>query len=154
MAGQRTEDMVAASDDSLEGSEEFNPQFDRFGAPNPPLVIPGVMADHVMEVVVTTGAKKYDNGKVDLSLNPLVAMEEMAKAFMLGEKKYGRYNFYKGMESHRLVAAAMRHLTAWNEGESLDPESGNSHLGHVLACIAMILQQEKLGTLKDTRYKP
>lgn len=97
-------------------------------------------------------AKKYDAGKADLSLIPTVAIEQMARAFMLGEKKYGRYNFYKGMEASRLTAAALRHIHAWNEGEELDPESGYSHLGHALACIAMILKQQELGTLKDNRY--
>lgn len=96
--------------------------------------------------------KKFDSGKADLSLNPKIAQEEMAFAFMLGEKKYGRFNFYKGLESHRLISAAMRHLNAWNEGENLDPESGRSHLGHALACIAMILKTQELGSLRDTRY--
>lgn len=102
-------------------------------------------------------AKKFDSNKPDLSLCPTVALEQMALAFMLGEKKYGRYNYYKGMEASRLVAAALRHLNAWNEGENLDPEAvaagyNTTHLGHALACIGMILQQQKMGTLKDNRY--
>ena len=105
------------------------------------------------ELPETQKALKFDNNKVDLSLNPLIALEEMAKAFMLGEKKYGRYNFYKGMEATRLLSAALRHLQAWNDNEDNDKESGNSHLGHALACIAMLLQQQKLGTLIDNRYK-
>lgn len=96
-------------------------------------------------------AKKFDSDKPDLSLNPRVALEQMAYAFQLGEKKYGRYNFHKGMEASRLVAATLRHVCAWNEGENADPESGKSHLGHALACIAMILEQERRGTLKDNR---
>jgi hypothetical protein len=96
---------------------------------------------------------KYDTGKPDLSLCPRVALEEMAKAFMVGEKKYGRYNYLKGMEVHRLVAAAMRHLSAFNEGEDYDPEYGvTKHLGHALASIAMILDMEANGTIKETRY--
>lgn len=98
-------------------------------------------------------ASKNDSDKPDLSLIPRIALDEMAYAFMLGEKKYGRYNFYKGMESHRLVAAAMRHLTSWNEGEDMDPESLHSHLGHVMACCAMILTQQQKETLIDTRFK-
>jgi hypothetical protein len=101
----------------------------------------------------TVKAVKFDSGKPDLSLNPSVALEEMAYAFMLGEKKYGRYNFHNGMEASRLVAACLRHVHAWNEGENLDKESGRSHLGHALACLAMILQQQKLGTLRDNRAK-
>lgn len=100
-----------------------------------------------------TEGLKFDSGKPDLSLCPLVALEEMAKAFMVGEQKYGRHNYLKGMDVHRLVAAAMRHLMAYKEGEDLDPETGvTTHLGHALACLAMILDMKKHNTLKDTRY--
>lgn len=103
----------------------------------------------------TMGGIKHDTGKADLSLNPYIALKEMALAFMWGEKKYNRYNYTQGFESHRLVAAAMRHLCEYQNGEDLDPEStiGSSHLGHALACIAMLLHCEELGTLTDTRYK-
>ena len=94
---------------------------------------------------------KFDGTKPDLSLVPRSALEGMAKAFMVGEKKYGRNNFKQGMASHRYVAAAMRHITAWNDGEDLDPETGNHHMWHALASIAMLLECEKLGTLEDTR---
>ncbi len=99
-------------------------------------------------------ASKNDNEKADLSLIPAVALEAAARAFMVGEKKYNRYNFYKGHKASQLVAALMRHTTAWMEGEERDPVDGQLHLGSVIACAAMILQQQKLGTLKDNRYKP
>ena len=98
-----------------------------------------------------SGGKKYDGDKPDLSLIPRAAIEGMARAFMVGEKKYGRYNFTAGMASHRFVAAAMRHIVAWQDGESLDPETGNHHLWHALASLAMLLECERLGTLEDTR---
>ncbi len=96
---------------------------------------------------------KHDQDKPDLSLLPKEALEAMARAFMHGEKKYGRYNFRAGMDWHRPLAAALRHLTAFNEGENIDPESNGSHLGHALAAIAMITvyQVQNVGT--DTRYK-
>ena len=101
-----------------------------------------------------TAAKKFDGDKPDLSLCPRVALEAMARAFMLGEKKYGRYNYLNGgMDSHRLIAAAIRHLYQWQDGETLDPESGVSHLGHAQASIAMLLHQEAAGTAVDTRWK-
>ena len=98
-------------------------------------------------------AKKLDTNKADLSLLPLVALEQMARAFMFGEKRYGRYNYTAGFNSHRLVAAALRHITQWQDGEDNDPESGASHLGHALASIAMLLHTIQLGTNVDTRYK-
>lgn len=107
---------------------------------------------------MSTTARKNDTTKIDLSILPLPALEEMAKAFMFGEKKYGRYNYCSGFDSHRLVGAALRHLSAWQDGEDLDPEvgkdgqpSGASHLGHAMASIAMLLHTIRLGTNKDTR---
>lgn len=97
-------------------------------------------------------ASKNDSEKADLSLIPRVALEAAARAFMVGEKKYGRYNFYKGHQASQLIAALLRHATAWMEGEDCDTEDGQHHLGSVIACAAMVLQQQKLGTLKDNRY--
>lgn len=99
------------------------------------------------------GGTKHDNNKPDLSLLPRAALISMAEAFMYGEKKYGRYNYTLGFESHRLFAALQRHLLAWQDGETDDPESGLSHLSHALATIAMIVHCQELGTLTDTRRK-
>lgn len=97
-------------------------------------------------------AAKDDKEKVDLSLLPKIFLEEVAKAFMVGEKKYGRYNYCKGHQSSQLVAAMQRHITAWFEGEEHDPKDGQHHLGAAGACIAMLLRQKQLGTLKDNRF--
>jgi len=98
-------------------------------------------------------AKKNDNAKPDLSLLPSEFLAEVAKAFMHGEKKYGRYNYLGGMDWHRLVGAALRHITAFNDGQDVDPESGYSHLGHAGASIAMLLVYVKRNLGKDTRYE-
>ena len=99
------------------------------------------------------GGRKFDTGKADLSLIPMVALETEARAFMVGEIKYGRYNYYQGLSASRLVAAMLRHAVAWNEGEECDPVDGQNHLGSVRACAAMLLKCQELGTLEDDRYK-
>lgn len=99
-------------------------------------------------------AKKNDSCKADLSLIPRVALTKAAEAFAVGERKYGRYNFYKGMEASRVIAALLRHATSWMEGEDRDPEDGQHHLGSVIACASMILKMEELGTLQDNRFSP
>jgi hypothetical protein len=98
-------------------------------------------------------ASKNDQDKIDLSLIPSIALKEEAKAFMVGERKYNRYNYCKGHKASQLIAAALRHLAAWNEGEENDPIDGQHHLGSARACCAMILRQMELGTLKDDRYR-
>ncbi len=94
---------------------------------------------------------KFDEGKPDLSLIPMAALKEEAIGFMLGTRKYGRYQYASGLEASRLVGAALRHIHAWMEGEEVDPESGASHLGHARCCLAMLLHCQQLGTLKDNR---
>lgn len=101
-----------------------------------------------------SGASKNDKEKVDLSLIPYISELRHAEAFMVGQKKYGRYNYCKGHKSSQLVAAAKRHLSAWFNGEDFDPTDGQHHLGAVMACCSMILRQEELGSLVDDRYKP
>ncbi len=98
------------------------------------------------------GGIKHDSGKADLSLIPLVAIESEARALGFGEKKYGRYNYTAGFESSRLTSAALRHIYQYNNGVTLDDESGLHHLGHARACLAMLLHCEQLGTLRDNRF--
>jgi hypothetical protein len=96
---------------------------------------------------------KHDQGKADLSLVPLIAIESEARALGFGEKKYGRYNYTNGFEVSRLTSAALRHLLAYNGGETYDPESGLHHIGHARANLAMLLHCEQLGTLRDNRFR-
>lgn len=98
-------------------------------------------------------AAKNDGNKPDLSLLPRIFLIEVARAFMVGEKKYTRYNYCKGHKASQLIAAALRHLTAWFEGEENDPEDGQHHLGAAGACIGILLRQMQLGTLIDDRFK-
>lgn len=98
-------------------------------------------------------ASKNDQAKPDLSLIPKVFSEEVARALMVGEKKYGRYNYCKGHYASQVIAAAKRHLDAWFDGEEFDPVDGQHHLGAAGASIAMLLRQMELGVIKDNRYK-
>lgn len=99
------------------------------------------------------GGTKHDEGKVDYTLVPTPALEAEAKALMFGEKKYGRYNYTKGFEAQRLLAAALRHILAYRDGHDNDSESGVHHLGHARACLGMLLHCDQLGTLRDDRFR-
>ena len=98
-------------------------------------------------------AKKDDVGKADLAIIPEVALVEMSKAFTVGEKKYGRYNYLAGgFTICRITSAMIRHGYAYLRGEEYDPKDGQHHLGSVLACAAMLLDLRKRGKLIDDRY--
>ena len=61
-----------------------------------------------------------------------------ARALEYGAKKYDRNNYKKGMDWTRVCDAALRHITAWAEGEDVDQESGLNHIAHAQACLAML----------------
>lgn len=80
---------------------------------------------------------KFDNNKPDMTDIPLEAMWQMGAAFTYGQKKYGKNNYRNGMLVSRQLAAAIRHIFQHLAGQSFDSESGETHLGHALASIAM-----------------
>lgn len=100
-----------------------------------------------------SSAKKFDQDKAPLGTIPTVALEQEALAFKHGAKKYGQWNFKKGMDWTRLIDASLRHIAAFKDGEDMDPESGYHHLGHARACLSMLLDYfyNELGT--DDRFK-
>jgi hypothetical protein len=60
--------------------------------------------------------------KPKISSTPTVGIREMGKVFELGAKKYGRYNWRLHQVSATVYYdAAWRHLSAWFDGEDLDP---------------------------------
>lgn len=97
-------------------------------------------------------ASKERDGKPDLSLVPYCAQVAIAEALMYGEKKYARFDYCKGHKISDLIAAAMRHIGQFNDGEDCAPDSGLSHLAHAMANLAMLIHQAELGTSQDDRY--
>jgi hypothetical protein len=86
--------------------------------------------------------KKYDQGKPDYSLLPFNATDEVVQVLTYGAAKYDRHNWLK-IEKHRYQAAAMRHFSAYMQGESQDPESGLPHLAHSIASLMFIMELER-----------
>jgi hypothetical protein len=95
---------------------------------------------------------KLGAAKPQMHLIPVGAMAAVARVMELGAKKYGPYN-WRSKKVRKLVyaAAALRHLFAWIGGETLDPESGQSHLAHVAACMLIVLDAEQHGMAADDR---
>ncbi|MFM7011480.1 MAG: dATP/dGTP diphosphohydrolase domain-containing protein [Betaproteobacteria bacterium] len=84
--------------------------------------------------------RKYDTGKLDYTLVPFEGLDEIVKVLMFGARKYARDNWrYVPEAKQRYAAAAFRHMTAFNKGEQVDPETGISHLAHVGCCILFML---------------
>ena len=83
-------------------------------------------------------ACKHDQGKPQLSLVDRAAEEGMVRVLEFGARKYDRNNWRRGFSWNRLIDAAFRHLRAFQEGETLDPESGLPHVDHA-ACMIHFL---------------
>lgn len=93
--------------------------------------------------------------KIPLHLWPNIASTVGALAFLDGAGKYGRQNYRPmGAKASTYYDAAKRHLDAWWEGEDKAPDSLVHHLGHSLACIAIILETHFNGNLEDDRAYP
>lgn len=94
----------------------------------------------------------YGVEKPPLNLIPPIALVEESKAFGNGAEKYGPFNWREKTVSVSIyVAAAMRHLLAYWDGEDLAQDSKVHHLAHARACMAIVLDAGSLGKLNDDR---
>jgi len=62
---------------------------------------------------------------------------------MFGSKKYSPDNWKKieGWD-RRYFNAAMRHMSAWKQGEKVDSETGITHMAHAACCLLFIISKE------------
>ena len=95
---------------------------------------------------------KNDQQKPSMASIPREAMDEMGLALGYGAKKYGDGNFRNGMSIKRQMAAAVRHIYQFLDGEDVDIESGYSHIGHGLASLAMAAYTFKNLPQYDDRF--
>lgn len=87
-----------------------------------------------------------------LSVMPTTMLLELGGVMALGARKYGAYNWRESdVPASIYVDAACRHLLSWWDGEDVDPESGLSHLAHLIACAAILVDAKRHNRLKDDR---
>lgn len=92
------------------------------------------------------------SSKLPIHLFPTTAIIHGALALLDGAAKYGRTNYRAiGVRASIYHDAALRHIQAWFEGEEVAPDSKVSHLGHALACIAILIDATEAGKLNDDR---
>jgi len=72
-----------------------------------------------------------------------------------GAHKYGERNWrLDPIKSSTYEAAILRHFMSYfYDREDLDPDSGLSHLYHIRACCAVMLDAEQHGTLIEDRAR-
>lgn len=90
--------------------------------------------------------------KAPLSLVPPSLVIEVSDAMANGAGKYGAYNFRdSSIKMSIYLEAIMRHLYAYMDGEENAEDSGCSHLAHMGACIAILIDARAEGNLIDDR---
>ena len=95
-----------------------------------------------MKVVIVEDFMKFDEDKLRYDLIPPSSTKALAKVLTYGAKKYKPNNWKLGSKD-RYVAALMRHIEAYRDGEMTDDDSGLLHLEHAIANVAFLIEMEK-----------
>lgn len=90
--------------------------------------------------------------KVPFHTIPTKPLLEVGLAMMEGGRKYGAHNYRQiGVCMSTYYDAAMRHLTAWWEGEDIDPDSGIHHVIKAIASLFVVRDSMHMGNCVDDR---
>ena len=118
---------------------------------------PQQITDHLKKLGIkpTNPKDLIATDKIPLSLWPETATALGCLGLLEGHLKYGKNNFRAvGVKASVYVDACRRHLAYWMEGEENAPDSGIPHLGHALACLAILVEAQAAGNLNDDRNYP
>ena len=96
---------------------------------------------------------KFDQNKPRMDLLDSEFLEDVGRVLTFGAAKYDAHNWRSGINYSRLIAAAMRHLSAINRGEDTDPESGLPHTAHLGCCVQFLHWMMKNRPSLDDRWK-
>ena len=102
---------------------------------------------------INTEGVKFDNDKNRYDLLAYDSLDKIVQVYTFGAKKYNDWNWAKGMKWGRVFGAIQRHLTAFWQGEDLDPESKLPHLSHAGWGILTLLNYMDTKPELDDRYK-
>jgi len=97
--------------------------------------------ENILNKKVSSEGIKYDVDKLRWDLLPWQQLEEVVKVYTEGAKKYGDLNWQAlSNPKERWFSAAMRHLVAWKNGETLNADDFDlPHLAHVVFCILALM---------------
>lgn len=85
---------------------------------------------------------------------PVGVLEEIADGMAEGAKKYGPFNWRETpIEMSDYYDSSLRHLTAWFNGEDIDPDSGVHHLSKAITGLIVVRDAIDAGSIIDDRPK-
>lgn len=94
----------------------------------------------ITNIEVVEAFLKFDGDRLRPDLIPPSAIKAMAEVLTFGARKYKPNNWRKCQDLSRYEAALLRHLLAYQEGETFDHESKMPHLWHALVNIAFLIE--------------
>lgn len=102
----------------------------------------------------STGSLRFNTGKPQTSeLSPKFLLD-MGAVLEKSRAKYPRGNWAKGNDFSVPYDSMMRHILAWQSGEAIDPESGQSHLAHAALNLMMLhFYEENFPQFDDRIFK-
>jgi hypothetical protein len=98
----------------------------------------------------TRPGTKDDGHKPRWHLLPYDALEQVVRVMERGAEKYGEDNWKRvPNKQDRYWDAMMRHMTAYNNGQELDPEFGTHHMAHAACCALFVLWADMMHEVSD-----
>ena len=92
------------------------------------------------------------SGKIYFSVVPPIVLSEVSLGMLDGATKYGRYNWRaNGVRGSIYYDATLRHLTAWWEGQDIDPDSGLHHVTKAITSLIVLRDAMIQGKYTDDR---
>ena len=102
-------------------------------------IVEELVKEAVEDMKLEGGGKRFNEGKIRLELLVPEAMEAEARVWAMGAKKYGEYNWQKGMPWLTVIGCLLRHILAILKGEDIDKESGELHAAHIKCNASMLI---------------
>ena len=94
--------------------------------------------------MLVEGVKK-DSGKERWELLPLHLLSGMVRVLGFGANKYSDDNWLQVPDGkRRYYSAMMRHISAWQSGDTIDSETGENHLDHALCCLVFLRHFDRM----------
>lgn len=96
--------------------------------------------------------QRFGDLKPNLALVPAATMIYLAIGHEPGAVKYGPFNWRENkVEVMTYIAAVMRHLVEWVDGQETAHDTGQPHLAHALASLSVLVDAIECGMDIDNR---
>ncbi len=110
------------------------------------------LGDEASEGTRENPKQRFGDMKPNLALVPAATMIYLALGHETGAVKYGPYNWRETrVETMTYIAAAMRHLVEWVDGQDCAADTGRPHLAHALASLSVLVDAIETGSAVDNR---